>query len=600
MSDIFFSKLWKTISKGMVWRGEICNQSKSGKLIWLDTTIIPSIDSTGKIVRYTAIRQNATERKLLETQLWAMNEMQRAILAGANYSIISTDTQGTIQTFNQAAEKMLGYPANEMIGEKTFLILHDPKEITKRAELLTQELKIPVQPGLEAIVAKARLKQEDENEWIYIRKDGTELPVKVSTTAIYDKNGILSGFLGISRDISESNRISKELIARKEEAIAASKTKSAFLANMSHEIRTPMNGIIGMTHLLLTETHESNNVEKLKIIQNCSVSLLELINDILDFSKLEAEKIELEMTPFSIHSVTLEMMELLKPRASEKGIQLVYQNADHPLSWITGDVTRFKQILTNLVANAIKFTESGSVEIFSTATHVAEKEWKIQFSVKDTGIGIPEDVKNKLFLPFSQVDASTTRRFGGSGLGLAISKGLCDKMGGTISVESEVGKGSTFSFTFNAPEAQPLNSTSDQNAFAGFDPEMGKKFPLRILIAEDNQTNQLVIKGLLGKIGYYPDLVSNGKEVLDILEKKKYDLVLMDCHMPDIDGFEATQQIIAKLGKSSCPMIFALSASKMKEDIDRCYASGMNGFLEKPIVIRSLIKVLFECSQKII
>lgn len=374
----------------------------------------------------------------------------------------------------------------------------------------------------------------------------------------------------------------------------ATRTKTVFLANMSHEIRTPMNGIIGMTNLILGSTTDPTTIERAKIIQNCGNSLLDLINDVLDFSKLEVDKVELEAVPFGLHSTVKEVVELLYTRASEKGITLSYRHESNVPAWIVGDVTRFRQILTNLVSNALKFTEIGSVEILSHAEKLDGKMWRIHFSVKDTGIGIPDHVKNKLFQSFSQVDASTTRRFGGTGLGLAISKALCEKMGGAISVESEIGKGSTFTFGFQAEECKAIQTNAPANPFVSLDPEMGKKHPLRILVAEDNRTNQFVAVGLLGKLGYQADVAANGMEALGCLEKQPYDLILMDCQMPELDGFEATKRILAKY-KTSRPRIIALTASTMKEDVDSCFASGMDGFLGKPITISSLVKTLSEC-----
>ncbi len=383
------------------------------------------------------------------------------------------------------------------------------------------------------------------------------------------------------------------LMQERDAAHYATQTKSVFLANMSHEIRTPMNGIIGMSNLLLGSITEPTSVERIKIIQNCGNSLLELINDVLDFSKLEVNKVELENEPFSIHNAVKEIVELLNIRASEKGVTLSY-NADSTVPlWIKGDVTRFRQVLTNLVSNAIKFTEVGHVDISSKATKNEANLWKIQFSVKDSGIGIPDQVKNKLFQSFSQADASTTRRFGGSGLGLAISKGLVEKMGGHIWVESKEGQGATFSFNFLANEAQPQTDTTSTNPFSKIDHELSIKYPLNILVTEDNKTNQIVAVGLLNKLGYKADVAANGKEALLCLEKKSYDLILMDCHMPEMDGFEATKQI-KKRYSSNYPRIVALTASTMKEDVDKCLACGMDGFLAKPITLTLLVQTLIE------
>lgn len=399
-------------------------------------------------------------------------------------------------------------------------------------------------------------------------------------------------------DMLKSKKVTEDQKEKIESALQtaelAAQAKARFLANMSHEIRTPMNGIIGMTNLILGSTADPTIVDRAKVIQNCGDSLLELINDVLDFSKLEVDKIELEILPFDLHSTVKDVVELLNTRALEKGIILSYHHSSNIPAWVLGDITRFRQILTNLVSNAIKFTEDGTVEILSRAEKLTDKKWNIQFSVKDTGIGIPDHVKNRLFQTFSQVDASTTRKFGGTGLGLAISKGLCEKMGGTIRVESEPGKGSLFSFFFQAEECGALQVKTSADPFVSFDPEMGKKHPLRVLVAEDNNTNRLVVLGLLGKLGYKADVAFNGKEAVKCFEQKSYDLILMDCHMPEMDGFEATKQILAN-NNSTPPRIIALTAGTMKEDVDRCMAVGMQGFLGKPISIKALVEALSSC-----
>ncbi len=384
----------------------------------------------------------------------------------------------------------------------------------------------------------------------------------------------------------------QEIESALQTAEAAVQTKARFLANMSHEIRTPMNGIIGMSNLLLASITDKAAIEKLKIIQNCGNSLLDLINDVLDFSKLEANKVELETQPFPLHATVQEIVELLNTRALEKGVTLSYRQEPRVPSWIAGDLIRFKQVLTNLVGNAVKFTEMGRIEIISKAVQLDSGKWKIEFEVKDTGIGISAQAQDKLFQSFSQVDALTTRRFGGTGLGLAICKELCQKMGGAIWVESVLGKGSNFFFTLVADEVQAIDASTSANPFAAFDPEMGKQHPLRILIVEDNRTNQLVVVGLLGKLGYKANVAAHGKEALAYLEKQTYDLILMDCHMPEMDGFEATQRIRAETPSSERPRIVALSASAMKEDRDRCKAVGMDGFLRKPITISALVETL--------
>ena len=590
MGKGFFKELWETISSGKIWRGEICNKAKNGELYWVDTTIIPTADALGRIIRYTAIRHEITARKRMEKELWESNEMQRAILASTNNILISFDPEGVIQTFNAFAEKMFGFVSNEVVGKKNIVDFFDKNEIQLCAEKLSAELKRKISYGFEVFVAQSRTDQLVEHEWTCFTKDGAAFPVSLTVTGLYDNKGNSVGFLGSAHDISVSKRISEELIASKESAVAAMEAKSTFLANLSHEIRTPMNGIIGMTNLLLGSTSDPKIFDRLKIIQNCGNTLLDLINDILDFSKLEAGRVELEYNPFPLHRTIHETIELLERRAEEKHIRLQYTYDKNVPEWISGDITRFRQILMNLLVNAIKFTHVGGVTINTKARRLDEDNWEIQCSVKDTGIGIAPELQHRLFLSFSQVDASTTRRFGGTGLGLAICKGLCEKMGGTIWLESQEGKGSVFHFTFHGEECDSL--ASDRSEPFSESLVNAKSHPLRILLAEDNRTNQIVALGMLEQLGYRCDVAANGKEVLECLERQNYDLIFMDYHMPVMDGIEATKRIIQDFGGRRRPRIIALTASVMKEDIELCLNSGMDGVIGKPVALEDLVNAL--------
>ena len=389
-----------------------------------------------------------------------------------------------------------------------------------------------------------------------------------------------------------------ELRKEKTRLDEVTRAKSAFMANISHEIRTPINGVIGMSNLLLGSVHESVHVEQLKIIRSCGNALLNLVNDILDFSKLEAEKMEFEQKPFLLHEMVEDVLKVLRVQAAEKNLILAYRHSSSVPACIKGDAYRLRQILTNLVSNAIKFTDQGSVQIYIDVKTNAEGKLKIQFSIMDTGVGIPEDQRGKLFQPFSQMDDSTTRKHGGTGLGLTISKSLCEKMGGEIWVESLLGKGSTFHFTILTEEASaPSFCDASSNTMDAIDSEMGKKHPLKILIAEDNKINQLVAVGVLGKLGYLADVAVSGKEVLNALKNKTYDLILMDCHMPEMDGFETTRKIHELLPGDKRPYIAALTASSLQQDIEHCFSIGMDGFLSKPLMVNELIKVLQNCGK---
>ncbi len=446
----------------------------------------------------------------------------------------------------------------------------------------------------------AQLIDELEGASLYHLQRG-EIEVIFAERAMYVVGAmalILTGLLILSlyeyaaKNLKQIQRQKAALIASRDRALETTKTKTRFLANMSHEIRTPMNGVIGMTNLLLATTKDPVQTERLRIIQNSGNTLLDLLNDLLDFSKLEADRVELEAEPFQLHETVREVVELLGAKAVEKGLRLNYeQSADVP-AWVVGDVTRFRQVLTNLVSNAVKFTLKGKVEI-SARAFPHDGNWKIEFKIADTGIGVPEELKDRLFQSFSQIDASTTRRFGGSGLGLAISKGLCERMGGNIWVESQVGQGSTFYFTFTAGEAKNRFIEKKERALPAADLSMGNHFPLRILVVDDNRVNQLVALGFLSRIGYEADVAGNGIEALECMSQHRYDIVFMDCHMPDMDGFAATEKIIELYGKNR-PKIVALSASTMKADIDRCRESGMDAFVAKPVSLIELTKTIHD------
>ncbi len=533
------------------------------------------------IVAYGTVMSKFITRSFQEKKM--ADEQKKALDAAAIVAI--TDTVGKITYANEKFFEIAGYKSEEIVGKDHRIINsgHHPKEFFR-------DLWKTISSG---VVWRGEVKNK--------RKDGTYYWVDSAVVPMKNEKDQITQYIAIRHEITERKFLEESLTKAKDEAIAAraeadaaTQAKARFLANMSHEIRTPMNGIIGMSNLLLSNITDPVGIERLKIIQSCGNSLLDLINDVLDFSKLEVDKVELERHPFPIHDTAKEIVDLLNTRASEKGVTLSYKHGKGVPDWLLGDATRFRQILTNLVGNAIKFTEIGSVEVSSQAKSIEDKKWQIQFAVKDTGMGIPNHIKDRLFRSFSQVDASTTRRFGGTGLGLAICKGLCEKMGGSIWVESEMGKGSTFFFTFTGEIAAPLESQKSPNPFAAFDPEMGKKQPLRVLVAEDNPTNQLVAVGLLGKLGYEADVAGNGREALKALKTQQYDLILMDCHMPEVDGFQATKRILEVYGEQR-PRIVALTASIMKEDIDQCAASGMDGFLGKPITLASLVKTLGEC-----
>jgi PAS domain S-box-containing protein len=564
----------------------------------LETTKVPVIDEQGKLIGVLGIGHDITERKRSELRLQESEQRFRSLHESMHDAFARTDNQGVIVECNQSFLDLIGYPEAE-IGTLTH------RQITpERWHAAEQSI-------LEDEVLKLGASRVYEKE--YIRKDGSTVPVELRTSLLRDGEGKPIGTWAIIRDISERKRSeaeqekhrqeletlvgmrTMELRQAKEQAEAANQAKSSFLANMSHELRTPMNAIMGMTESALQRTEDSQQKERLTKALRASHHLLAVINDILDLSKIDAERMTLEQTPYTLDGILNDLDPLISGKAQEKALHLRMElPAALGRQRLSGDPVRLRQVMLNLVGNAIKFTPpGGSVEIRVTALEESDAELLYRVEVIDTGIGIAESTLPRLFNPFEQSDNTMTRKYGGTGLGLAICKRLIGLMGGDIGVSSTEGSGSTFWFTLRQPKVVTELETAipeDEDAAEVIARDYSG---LSILLAEDEPINQEVTCELLADTGLKVDVAEDGAAALAQASRKAYALVLMDVQMPVMNGLDATRAIRSLPGYQHVPVL-AMTANAFAEDRQRCLDAGMNDHIGKPVAPEVLFRTLLK------
>ncbi|MEL6185246.1 MAG: ATP-binding protein, partial [Myxococcota bacterium] len=491
-------------------------------------------------------------------------ESFRELMEGAETAIVAVDALGKITGFNPAAETLFGGRAVKRLGTSLATLVPGgfPSfciEDSSPAE------PIAIHPG-------------PARELTAYRTDGEAVPVLFELFATFSEGKV--GYTAFIRDETERVRTRAALVAAREEALAASRTKSRFLANMSHEIRTPMNGVIGMTDLLLSTPLDEEQKDAVDTIRSSGEALLSVINDVLDFSRIEAGRLEVSRTPFHLARLPREVTRLLGGIAADKGLSLRLSLDPALPVWVLGDAGRIRQILVNLIGNALKFTEAGEV---SVRVSRSSGEHGVSFEVKDTGIGMTQEGLQRLFRPFEQADDTITRRFGGTGLGLTICRQLAELMGGKVTAESVHGAGSTFTLSLPLPPTEVHDELSTEDIL------LVDLSARKVLLVEDNPVNQKVARRMLEKLGIEVTVAGDGSEALKQFGAGSFDVILMDCQMPVLDGFQATRALRAR---GCTTPIVALTANAMKGDEEACLAAGMDAFLSKPVRQREVEDML--------
>ena len=523
-------------------------------------------------------------------------ERNRLVVENLREVVFQLDAQGLLTFVNPAWSRVTGFTREESLGA-SYLKFLDASASTE-AQKNFDNLHTGKTHFFNRILRSTT-------------KAGKPYFIDLYMAPVYHADGSFSHMQSSFADVTEKLESSKKLQTATAQALQAVKAKSAFLANMSHEIRTPMNGVIGMTSLLMSTQLNQEQQDFVKTIRVSGENLLVVINDILDFSKIEAGRVDLEVEPFDLAATVDDVLDLLMPSAKDKSLLLTCLIDPQVPRWLQGDVTRIRQVLVNLVSNAIKFTDRGEVHVSVRHLPAGGGKMTLEFCVRDTGIGMSAETMERVFTAFTQADSSTSRMFGGTGLGLAISLQLARLMDGDIRVESQLQGGSRFFFSMQTTavpvmgddtlgHATMVETMGNKVVVASqiFDQKLAQRVPLRILVVEDHEINQKVLVQMLQRFGYSMiDVAANGREAVDSMLRQQYDLVFMDEHMPVMDGLDATRAIIAQLGKGANktikPVIVALTADVMPNARSNCLAAGMDDYVSKPVspqVLQTMIE----------
>ena len=567
----FYTGMWEAISQGHTWHGEICNRSPvTGQAYWVAATIVPFLDANGLPKEYISVRTVSTKRKKLEQELAHERSFLESITANLGKGVMVLDREERCTFLNPEAERLFGWTLAQLKGQS----LHGQMYFCAGQ---AEGEDAPACPVCLCYALQECVPFDMQDDLVLVHKERGSFPAAMTVSPLFE-DGVLTGCVAVFHDITQHKRHEAELRQAKEQAEQASQARSSFLANMSHEIRTPLNAILGFTEALLDTPLNPQQQRQLTTVRQSGRTLLGLLNDILDTAKLEKGALQLEVRDFSLRQLCQQLVDMLSLEAGKKALSLHLDYPPEEPEFFQGDALRIHQVLLNLLSNAIKFTAIGSVTL-----HVRQgpEQW-LHVQVQDTGIGMTAEQLSRVFTPFAQADASTTRRFGGTGLGTTIARQLVELMHGRLQVSSIPNQGTCFTVCLPLPPGQPVAATPMLASVA--------LPPLRILAVDDVPENLELLQLVLARDGHQVTLASGGQAALALLKAQAFDVVLLDLHMPDIDGFAVTTQWRAwqaQQGQAPTPVI-ALSASVLLQDRQQAFDVGMNGFAQKPLSVPCL------------